>query len=279
MATRGANRVKCHYCGFEDTFPARCTSCGATQLSLEGLGTEKLESTLAEGFPGARIARLDRDVAAGMASEKVLARVRRGEVDILVGTQIVTKGHDLPNVTLVGVINADAALSMPDFRAGERTFQLLVQVGGRAGRHERPGRVLIQTRSPEHPAILFAAKHDVDGFLRAELVDRRETNYPPIARLALLRIEAVDEKLAEAAARALSEVARATRVVESRAVEVMGPAPAPIPRLRGRFRFRVMLRAAERPPLRAALAAVQRAMGDLDRRVRAVIDVDPVSML
>ncbi len=276
---RGANRVKCHYCGFEASCPARCTSCGATQLSLEGLGTEKLESTLAEGFPGARIARLDRDVAAGMASEKILARVRRGEVDILVGTQMVTKGHDLANVTLVGVINADAALSMPDFRAGERTFQLLVQVAGRAGRHERPGRVIIQTRSPEHPAIVFAAKHDVDGFLRAELVDRRETNYPPIARLALLRIEAVDEKIAEAAARTLADVARTTRAVESRAVEVMGPAPAPIPRLRGRFRFRVMLRAAERPPLRAALSAVQRAMADLDRRIRAIIDVDPVSML
>ncbi len=276
---RGENRVKCHYCGFEDRCPPRCSACGSTQLSLEGLGTEKLEATLAEAFPSARIARLDRDVAAGIASEKVLARVRRGEVDILVGTQMVTKGHDLANVTLVGVVNADAALSMPDFRAGERTFQLLVQVAGRAGRHERPGRVLIQTRTPEHPAVVFASRHDVDGFLRAELADRRDTSYPPIARLALLRIEAVDEKVAEQAARALAEAARATPAATRRAVEVMGPAPAPIPRLRGRFRFRVMLRSADRAPLRAALRAVDAAMVDLDRKVRAVIDVDPVAML
>src|SRR4029077_10446013 len=130
-------------------------------------------------------ARLDRDVAQGAKSQAILDRMRAREIDVLVGTQMVTKGHDLPSVTLVGVINADAALSMPDFRAGERAFQLLVQVAGRAGRHDRPGSVIIQTRAPAHPAIVFAAKHDVDGFLAAELAVRREVHYPPRSRLAL----------------------------------------------------------------------------------------------
>ncbi len=276
---RGRERVRCHYCGYEDVLPSSCDACSAPGLSLEGLGTEKLEEILAASFPRARVGRLDRDTAAGAKAEGILDRMRRGEIDILVGTQMVTKGHDLPNVTLVGVINADAALSMPDFRAAERTFQLLVQVAGRAGRHDRPGRVLIQTRSPEHPAVRFAARHDVEAFLTQEIADREETFYPPSSRLALVRIDAIDERAALRAASRIADCARALPLVVDRTVEVVGPAAAPIARLRGRYRYRVLLRAAERPALRRVLSVVAREIDRLDRRARAIIDVDPVSML
>ena len=192
---------------------------------------------------------------------------------------MVTKGHDLPRVTLVGVLNADSALSLPDFRASERGFQLLVQVAGRAGRHDRPGRVLIQTRTPEHPAIQYAAQHDVRGFWARELVDRREVGYPPFSRLALIRIDALDEEVAREVGNRLAALARTAPDALARRVEVLGPSAAPLARLRGRFRFRVMLRAAERGPLRAVIVAVRAGMERVDRKVRVVVDVDPVAML
>ncbi len=272
-------RLRCHYCDYEGPLPPICTGCKAPALTLEGLGTEKLEATIAAAFPKARVARLDRDVAGGEKSEAILERMRNGEIDILVGTQMVAKGHDLPMVTLVGVVNADASLSLPDFRAAERGFQLLVQVAGRAGRHDRPGRVLIQTRAPEHPAIQFATRHDVRGFLARELIDRQEVGYPPFSRLALVRIDAPDEETARTAAAKLAAVGRATPDALGRRVEVLGPAPAPIARLRGRFRFRVLLRAKDRGPLRAVVERVAAAREELDRQVRAAIDIDPVSML
>jgi primosomal protein N' (replication factor Y) len=274
-----AGVVRCHYCDFEAALGAKCASCQAPALALEGLGTEKLEESIGAAFPEARVARLDRDVASGRRVEAVLERVRRREVDILVGTQMVTKGHDLPAVTLVGVVNADAALSIPDFRAAERTFQLLVQVAGRAGRGDTPGRVIVQTWDPEHPAVALAAKHDVDGFLARELRDRQELGYPPFTRAALVRVDAVDEQVARAAAAHLAKVAVSTEGARSGAVLVQGPAPAPIARVRNRFRFRVMLRSAERPQLRAVLAAIDKAREDLNPDVRASIDVDPVQLL
>jgi len=210
--------------------------------------------------------------------ERVLARMRAREIDILVGTQMVTKGHDLPHVTLVGVVNADAALSIPDFRAAERAFQLLVQVAGRAGRGDVPGRVLVQTYDPEHHAITFAAKHDVAGFTERELVDRRELGYPPFSRVALVRVDAVDEAEARGACGQLAEIARVAAEGVT-GVDVLGPAPAPLTRLRGRHRFRVMVRSADRAAMRKVLLAVERARGDLPRSVRSGIDVDPVQFL
>jgi primosomal protein N' (replication factor Y) len=275
----GGGRVQCHYCDHRAALPERCPECHRAALGLEGLGTEKLEETVARAFPHARVARLDRDVAAGARSERVLARMRAGEIDVLVGTQMVTKGHDLPRVTLVGVVNADAALGMPDFRAAERGFQLLVQVAGRAGRHDRPGRVLVQTRDPAHPAVRFALAHDVEGFVAGELADRRELGYPPFRRLALLRVDAADESTARRVAAELAAHARSAPEVARGSVEVLGPAPAPIARLRGRYRFRVLLRGRERKYLRAVLDAVAAARVKTDRRARAVIDVDPVAML
>ncbi|MEM1029544.1 MAG: primosomal protein N' [Myxococcota bacterium] len=276
---RAGGRLRCHYCDFQMPLAAACPECGRPELELEGLGTEKLESAIAEVFPRARVARLDRDVAGGAKSEKVLDRVRAREVDILVGTQMVTKGHDLPGVTLVGVVNADAALSMPDFRAAERGFQLLVQVAGRAGRHDRPGRVVIQTRDPEHPAVRYAARHDVLGFLVYELRDREEVGYPPFRRLSLLRVDAVEEARARRAAAELATLARGCPEVVRGEVDVLGPAPAPIARLRNRYRFRVLLRGAARGPLRRVCRVVLAGKGDVDKAVRVALDVDPVSML
>lgn len=276
--------MRCHWCDYEAPMPVTCAKCGADRIALEGLGTEKLEESLAEAFPTARIARLDRDVASGKDVEKVLSRVRAREVDILVGTQMVTKGHDLPHVTLVGVINADAALSMPDFRAAERTFQLLVQVAGRAGRGDTPGRVLVQTYDPEHHAIRFASKHDVLGFLDRELLDRRELLYPPFSRMALVRVDAVDEAEAQQAAEHLARAARAASrggeaPLGEGMLDVRGPAAAPIARVRNRFRFRVMLRSTSREKLRQGTLAVHAAIAELPRTVRATIDVDPVNLL
>jgi primosomal protein N' (replication factor Y) len=276
-----AGTLRCHYCEYEGPMPSACPKCKAPgeALSFEGIGTEKLEETLSLAFPTARIARLDRDVASGRSVDKVLARVRAREVDILVGTQMVTKGHDLPHVTLVGVVNADAALSIPDFRAAERAFQLLVQVAGRAGRGDVPGRVIVQTYDPDHHAITFGAKHDVDGFLAHELIDRRELGYPPFSRVALVRTDAVDEKVARAACAALADCASHASASLNANIDILGPAAAPLARLRGRFRFRVMLRSPDRAMLRKVLLAVERARAELPSLVRSAIDVDPMQLL
>lgn len=272
--------MRCHWCDHEASLPTRCKKCDSDRIALEGLGTEKLEETLAAAFPEAVIARLDRDVATGKQIEKVLDRVRSREVDILVGTQMVTKGHDLPFVTLVGVINADAALSIPDFRASERAFQLLVQVAGRAGRGDTPGRVLVQTYDPEHHAIKYASKHDVNGFIDREMRDRKELAYPPFSRMALVRVDSLDEKEAQEATAHLARAARETsRGAELGAITVLGPTPAPIAKVRNRFRFRIMLRSRSREDLRKAALAIHGAIADLPRSVRIAIDVDPVGLL
>ena len=269
----------CHYCDFTTPMPEACTSCHNPALVLEGLGTERLEQNLREAFPKARIARLDRDVADAKKAQAILARMHAREIDILVGTQMVTKGHDLPNVTLVGVVNADAALSLPDFRASERGFQLLVQVAGRAGRHDKPGKVLVQTRQPGHAAVQCAAHHDVRSFLARELADRQEVGYPPFSRLVLVRIDAMDEDVAREASERIAQEANRTRPAQEKLVAVLGPSAAPIARLRGRYRFRVMLRAKERGPLRITTAHVVRVIEGLPDAIRAVVDVDPVGML
>jgi primosomal protein N' (replication factor Y) len=267
-------RMLCHYCGFSMRLPERCPACQSDQIELGGTGTERIEDALARAFPNARVGRLDRDVAPGAKSEGVLARMRSGAIDILVGTQMVTKGHDLPRVTLVGVLDADAALSMPDFRAAERTFQLLVQVAGRSGRGDTPGKVMIQTRNPEHPAVRHAARHDVAGFLERELGDRAELGYPPCAKLALVRVDAVEESRARGEADRLVRLVRAAAPAGTR---VLGPAPAPLARLRNRYRFHFLVRARERAAVRAALAPVVHAA--VDRQLHVVVDVDPMSML
>ncbi len=238
--------LECHYCEFNVHDRGRCSECSGTEFSLEGTGTEKIEELLKKEFPNAKVERLDRDTAGGIKSEKVLNRMRAGEIDILVGTQMVTKGHDLPAVTLVGVLNADAALSLPDFRAAERTFHLLVQVAGRAGRADAEGRVFIQSRNPEHPAIAYALAHDIHSFVQHELRLREEIHYPPFSHIAMIRFDGLNEQEVR------HEAARLGKLVEEQAadVEVLGPAAAPLSRLRNRYRYRFMLRSSSRKPLR-----------------------------
>ena len=273
---RGGGSLRCHYCDYHAEYTNVCPSCTQPALELEGLGTERLEEVLGIAFPAARIARLDRDVASGKQVEGILDRVRRREVDILVGTQMVTKGHDLPHVTLVGVINADAALSIPDFRATERAFHLLVQVAGRAGRGDAAGKVLVQTYEPTNAAIVFAKKHDVHGFMREELVARKELSYPPFSKLALVRIDAADEALAAKTAGDLANLVRSLRLPD---LDVLGPAVAPLAKLRNRFRYRFLLRAPTRTPVRTAAVRILAQVKELSRAVSVVVDVDPFQLL
>jgi len=268
------DQLRCHYCDFTSPSALPCTQCKMTRYALEGVGTERVEKALVDAFAGAKIARLDRDVASGLKSEAILDRMRAGEVDILVGTQMVTKGHDLPNVALVGVLNADAALSLPDYQASERTFSLIVQVAGRAGRAGTRGKVLIQTRNPEHPAILHACSHDTRAFVEYELSERREARYPPYYRLLMVRVDCADPGVAERTAQQLAAVAR--KVVGS-AAEVLGPSAAPLARLKNRHRYRCILRSPKREPLYRAAHALGQVK--VDARVRIALDVDPVSML
>ena len=272
----GKDQLICHYCDYRAPVSQTCVHCKEPAIELEGVGTEQLQESLRTLFPEAKIERLDRDVASGKDVERILGRMRGGEIDVLVGTQMVTKGHDLPNVTLVGVINADAALSIPDFRAEERAFQLLVQVAGRAGRGDRPGRVLVQTYAPETAAIQLGVKHDVVGFAERELAARRELGNPPYGRLVLVRIESQDEALA------VEIAAHLATVLTSRPIEglrVLGPSVAPLAKLRNYHRHRLLLRASERAPLRHALARLHTARERLPQRVRVFFDVDPVQLL
>jgi primosomal protein N' (replication factor Y) len=269
----------CHYCDYAVPAPGICPACGSMEMKELGAGTERVESDLRELLPTAGIVRMDSDTTSGKGSHsRLLGRMADGSADILIGTQMIAKGHDFPGVTLVGVINAEASLNMPDFRSAERTFQLLSQVIGRAGRGELPGRVFIQALTPSHYAIHSAIEHDGESFYRQELEFRREAGYPPFAFLAALSISATAEKSvedqAEAAARLFGQLKRELKL----RIEVLGPAPAPLYRLRGRFRRQILLKAPTRNDLRRLIAAW------LGRRVslpnvREIVDIDPVDMM
>jgi primosomal protein N' (replication factor Y) len=276
---RHSDRLACHYCGFAQRVPEACPACGATgTIERKGLGTEKVADAIAAAFPAARVARLDRDVASGAKVEAVLSRVARREVDVLVGTQMVTKGHDFPGVTLVGVLCADTGLNLPDFRAAERTFQLLAQVAGRAGRGDRPGRVMIQTYRPRTPAVLAAAAHDYASFFAAESAARAELGYPPHGRLIAVRVDGADAHEVAGAAQRLAELATAAvRRMDAGQVEIRGPVPAPLERLRNRTRWQVWLRSADRHALRRVARSLLAA--DLVGSVRVGLDVDPMSAM
>jgi primosomal protein N' (replication factor Y) len=244
-----------------------------------GVGTEQLEAMLAEKFPAARIGRMDRDTTRRKGSlQALLAKWSSGKLDILIGTQMVTKGHDIPGVTLVGVVLADQSLSFPDFRAAERTFQLLAQVAGRAGRGDAPGRVLVQTLQPEHYSLRAARKHDYRGFAQREIAGRQGLAYPPFSRLILLRIEG--EQAADVE-RIAGQVATALRELAGQDFGVLGPAPAPIERIRQRYRRQILLRGRSGARLRRSAAEVVGKLRDSARQhdVRLIIDVDPQNLL
>jgi primosomal protein N' (replication factor Y) len=278
---RSGDRLICHYCGATDRVPAACPSCGGKDTIVrKGLGTEKVADAVAAEFPKARVARLDRDTATdARAVEKVLAKVARREVDILVGTQMVTKGHDFPGVTLVGVLCADTGLNVPDFRASERTFQLLAQVAGRAGRGERPGRVIVQTYRPGAHAVTCAAAHDYETFFRTESAARAELGYPPHGRLIAVRLDGSNAQEVESTAQRLAQLADvvARRPEHAGQVEMRGPVAAPIERLRNRTRWQIWLRGSDRHALRRVARSVLSA--EVASSVRVVLDVDPLSTL
>jgi primosomal protein N' (replication factor Y) len=277
---RHSDRLSCHYCGFQQRVPDICPSCSASEtIERKGLGTEKVADAVATAFAGARVARLDRDVATGAKIEAVLARVARREIDVLVGTQMVTKGHDFPGVTLVGVLCADTGLNLPDFRASERTFQLLAQVAGRAGRGDKPGRVMIQTYRPAAPAVVAAAAHDYASFFAAESVARAELGYPPHGRLIAVRIDGADAHEVAGVAQRLAQLAEAAarRPEIAGQVEIRGPVPAPLERLRNRTRWQVWLRSGDRHALRRVARSLLTA--EIASTVRVGLDVDPISAM
>ena len=266
-----ARRLRCHWCGRSDAMEQSCRSCGSANLLSFGSGTERLEHTLKAHVPGLRVARFDRDTATGQRMVQILKAFRQRELDVLVGTQMLAKGHDFPAVTLVGIALAEQGLRLPDFRAAERTFQLLTQVAGRAGRGERPGHVLVQTLAPDHPAIVSALSHDHTGFIEAEMRSRQQGGYPPFSHLALIEGRS---KQASDGHNALHQIADALR--QWGQIEVRGPLPAGVSKVRGVFRFHILLRSTDRSALGRALRRLQdELLPALPASVRAIVDVDP----
>jgi primosomal protein N' (replication factor Y) len=271
-------RLECHYCGFRRAVPKVCPKCESEHLYFLGAGSQQGEERLQELFPAARIGRMDRDTVRGRSDmERLLARLHGGEINLLVGTQMIAKGHDIHGVTLVGVVGADFQLGLPDFRAAERVFQLLTQVSGRAGRGDLPGKVLVQTYHPDHYAIQFAAKHDYPGFVAKEMNYRRWMHYPPFTVLANVVIQS--EKLEEATAwaGALGRWFQQTRLDK---VRVLGPAAAPIVRLKRIYRYHFVLKAEKRQALGATLRAMlafAETQGIMRRNL--VVDVDAVHLM
>ncbi|HET6882180.1 MAG TPA: primosomal protein N', partial [Pirellulales bacterium] len=276
---RSSEIALCHYCDHEVPAPTRCPECQFMGIRYSGLGTQKLEAEVKARFPDNRALRMDTDTMQGPGShERALAAFRQGEVQILLGTQMIAKGLDFPNVTLVGVVNADTALHLPDFRAAERTFQLLVQVAGRTGRGPKGGRVLVQTFSPDHAAIKAAVRHDYQTFAAVELPNRESLSYPPFGCMSRLVVRSPQEPLAREFADFLGKRITDTLARQPTAARVLGPAPAPIAKLRGQHRFQLQVQGSDADAIRAAL---REATADLKTPdgVQWIIDVDPLDML
>jgi primosomal protein N' (replication factor Y) len=269
-------QMHCHYCLAVNPLPAKCPAC-SHKLSLFGLGTQRVEEELARKFPGLAFARVDSDSMRGSRDyERLLAQFGNGEIKVMLGTQMIAKGLDYPNVTLVGVISGDTALSLPDFRASERTFQLITQVAGRAGRGDAPGRVVLQTFMPDDPTIRAALKQDYAGFAKTELAARKELNFPPYSRM--VRIILRDQELEKLSALG-DELAGDLRVaIGSRAVDMRGPSPCAISRISGYLRSQILLISTKASLLQEVLAEVRR-KGALGKTDRIAVDVDPVSLL
>ncbi len=269
-------RARCHYCNYSMMVPKACRKCAAPYLERAGFGTEKVEEQLTQLFAGARIGRVDRDsVSRKGALASLLGRFSAGELDILVGTQMIAKGHDFPRVTLVGVVSADVGLGLADFRAAERTFQLLTQVAGRAGRGERTGEAIVQTIYPEHYSIQLACRQDYRAFFERELAFRRGMRYPPM--VALINTIVRGRTFEEAMQTAAEIVRRLEPAAATSGLTVLGPAPAPLMRLRGEHRVQFLVKGTRRTEMRRALEAALDAMPQVRRRV--TVDVDPLSVL
>ena len=296
--------LKCHYCGHFTNPPDRCPSCSGVELKMIGSGTQKVEEELSVLFPAARIRRMDSDSVKGKdAYDRLLQQVDRLEVDILMGTQMVAKGHDFPAVTLVGVVDADVGLNLPDFRAAEKTFQLITQAAGRAGRGEAAGEVIIQTMNPGHYSILHSRTHDYDGFYNEEIAYRAQLRYPPVGRIIKLEVKSANEGIAKEAARIAQNRIRYLMTsnssdrgrrggpvcasdagsglpLTSKDVILLGPAPAPIAKVRGQYRFQLLLLSEKRETIRYLAAEGRNAVEEkFGRKCRFMIDVDPVNLM
>ena len=269
-----ARRARCHYCNYTARVPPACPLCAGPYLEQAGFGTERVEAEVKRACPGARVARLDRDAIRKRGSlASLLSRFRDGAIDVLVGTQMIAKGHDFPRVTLVGVVSADVGLGLADFRASERTFQLLTQVAGRAGRGELPGEAIVQTLYPDHYSIQLACRQDFPAFYERELTFRRAMRYPPMISLvnAVVRSRTFAGAMDDAA-----EIVERLRIAD-RGLRILGPAPAPLGRLRGEYRAQLMIKGMNRKKIREALQSALAARPELQRRV--VVDVDPLNVL
>ena len=272
--------LKCHYCDLNIPIPHHCPACQGSRIHSYGVGTERLEGTIKTMFPQARVARMDSDTTTGSGAHgRILHALDQGDIDILVGTQMITKGHDFPNVTLVGVISADTALHIPDFRAAEKTFQLLTQVSGRGGRGDDPGRVIIQTLNPDHYAIRWAKDHDYEGFFGDELTTRSCLNYPPFSRMINLHMSSLNR---EAGRKQVEEVKNlADRLIRDGAgagkIDIIGPAESPVARVRGRYRWQMLLKGEDRRELRALTLAIL--SGNRRETLRIGVDVDPLNFM
>ncbi len=280
-----ARAFKCHHCGYSRAAASACPACGSPAIKLLGMGTEKLQAAAQALFPEARVARLDKDTTLRKGSIlRILKGLRDGRIDVLVGTQMVAKGHDFPNITLVGIICADLTLSFPDFRSGERTFQLLAQVSGRAGRGSAPGRVVLQTYAPGHFSIQAAREQNFRAFYESELPFRKALGYPPFSRLAQLKISGRDAARTADAARSLGENGLRLLAADAylaRAIELLGPVEAPLSKIASRYRWQILLKGRETGPLHRFLERLAPAgfSGALGRDIRVAVDIDPVFML
>jgi primosomal protein N' (replication factor Y) len=282
---QAANAYRCHYCGFSLPASAACATCGASQIKRLGMGTEKVEAAIRALFPQARVARMDRDTTRHRGEIlRLLKGLREHAIDILIGTQMVTQGHDFPGITLVGIICADLSLSFPDFRAGERTFQLLSQVAGRAGRGDRPGRVILQTFNPEHFSIRAACRQDFEAFYEQEIAFRKALGYPPVTRLIQLRLSGRDARVTHQQAEALGAQCQALRASDPGFVEsihILGPIEAPLARIAGQFRYQVLIKSPQSSALHrfAERLLAARPHGQTRQQVRLAIDVDPLFLM
>ncbi|MBU2538638.1 MAG: primosomal protein N' [Proteobacteria bacterium] len=275
---KGRGELVCHYCGFAANSRTVCSNCRSLNLAPIGFGTERIEEELTGIFPKARIARLDHDTTRNRLDFlRILRAVHDREVDILVGTQMITKGHHFPHVTLVGIVWADAGLGLPDYKAGERTFQLLAQVTGRAGRGEQPGRVIVQTHQPGHYSIAAARDHDYSRFFEKETGLRKALGYPPFSRLINLVLDGEQEEAVQSRAMALATTGKELR--RYRKTAILGPAPAPLARLRGRFRWQILLKGPILEELHGLCLELEQEQARLGGAVNLSVDVDPESML
>lgn len=274
-----ARDLRCHLCGYSQAASPLCPQCQGTNLFLGGVGTQKVEEELVAAFPEARVERLDRDSTRRRDElERILNRFRNREIDILTGTQMIVKGHDFPGISLVGVLCGDLSLHFPDFRAAERTFQMITQVAGRTGREKDSGRVVLQTFDPDHEAIRHAASHAYEDFFERDCELRRELLYPPFGYLILIRVEGNSEKRVEDKA---IRIGRAARLAKGKAGEVMilGPAPAPRRKVIGRFRWQILFKAETRTPVRNLVLTLMKEGHLKGHGLKTIVDVDPVNML